>query len=120
MKQTKLILIGSALLASSTFINLAHATVIDRATILANTCAGCHGTNGISAGDIPSIAGIPKSNISKAMHDFATGKRPSTVMQRIAKGYSGADIEALSDYFSKLPAEAAEPNQTNNHHDHNH
>ncbi len=126
MKQTKLILIGSVLFASSIFVNVAHATtIIDRATMLANTCAGCHGTNGISQGPLtPSIAGLPKSYLSESMHDFASGKRASTVMQRIAKGYTEADIQALSEYFSKLPDEkslkAAKKETNHSHHGHNH
>ncbi len=119
MKNTKLILI-STLFASTVLINTAHADVIDRATMLSNTCAGCHGPNGISDGEIPSIAGLSKELISISMHDFASGKLPSTVMQRIAKGYSDADIKALSEYFSKLPSKAAEANASNNHNDHNH
>ncbi|MCF6254292.1 MAG: cytochrome c [Thiomicrorhabdus sp.] len=118
MKKTNLILI-SALFASGLFVN-AHAGVIDRATMLSNTCAGCHGPNGISHGEIPSIAGLSKELISISMHDFASGKLPSTVMQRIAKGYSDADIKALSEYFSKLPSKAAEANASNDHNDHNH
>ncbi len=108
MKNTKLILI-STLFASTAFINTAHADVIDRATILANTCAGCHGTDGISQGPLtPSIAGLPKSYISESMYDFASGKRASTVMQRIAKGYTDEDIKALSKYFSKLSNKPAQ------------
>lgn len=125
MQRTQLILISSALFASSIFINIAHATVIDRATMLANTCAGCHGSNGISNGPLtPSIAGLPKEYMAESMYDFASGKRPSTVMQRIAKGYTDADIKALSEYFSKLPNEkslkATAKASKNSHHGHNH
>ena len=116
MKKTNLILI-STLFASSFFINIAHAGVIDRATMLSNTCAGCHGPNGISNGETPSIAGLSKEFISISMRDFASGKRPSTVMQRIAKGYSDADIKALADYFSKLPSKAVVAKPA---HDHKH
>ncbi len=123
MKRTNLILI-SALFASGILAN-AHAGVIDRATMLANTCAGCHGPNGISNGPLtPSIAGLPKEYMAESMYDFASGKRPSTVMQRIAKGYTDADIKALSEYFSKLPNEkslkAAAKASKNSHHGHNH
>ena len=121
MKQTKLTLIGGALFASSLFISTAHATVIDRATMLANTCAGCHGPNGISNGPLtPSIAGLPKEYLAESMRDFASGKRPSTVMQRIAKGYTDADIKDLSEYFSKLPDEKAIKASKSLHHGHNH
>ena len=122
MKKTNLILISS-LFASSFFINTAHAGVIDRATMLSNTCAGCHGPNGISNGPLtPSIAGLSKEYILESMQDFASGKRPSTVMQRIAKGYNDADIQAISEYFSTLPpkAEEVKPSNKNHHHSHNH
>ena len=118
MKRTNLILI-SALFASSILAN-AHAGVIDRATMLSNTCAGCHGSNGISHGETPSIAGLSKEFISISMHDFASGKRHSTVMQRIAKGYSDADIKAISEYFSKLPSKATETNASDKNHGHSH
>jgi len=103
MKKIKLSLIAGTLFTASILANTAHA-VIDRGTMLANTCAACHGVNGISQGDIPSIAGLPKNSIIATMNAFSSGNRPSTVMQRIAKGYSEADIEALADHFSKLPS----------------
>ena len=121
MKPIKLTFIGSVLFTSCLIINTTHATVIDRATMLANTCAGCHGPNGISNGPLtPSIAGLPKEYIAESMHDFASGKRASTVMQRIAKGYTDADINDLSEYFSKLPDEKAVKASKNTHHGHNH
>ncbi len=100
MKKAKLIagavLAGSILASSSAFAGL------DRAEMLANTCAGCHGPNGVSAGPAtPSIAGMSRDYFIESMHAYAAGDRPSTIMMRIAKGYSDADIEAMADYFSK-------------------
>ncbi|WP_130472024.1 c-type cytochrome [Candidatus Magnetaquicoccus inordinatus] len=70
--------------------------------MLANTCAGCHGTNGISAGPaMPTIAGMPAKYLKAVMADFASGKRPSTIMGRLAKGYSEAEIALIADEFAK-------------------
>lgn len=89
--------------------------------MLANACAGCHGTQGASAGpSMPSLAGQSKTSIVDAMKEFrgiprkdAEGKpvldkdgkpvlevRASTVMGRLAKGYTDAEIEAMGDFFS--------------------
>ncbi|KPJ87280.1 MAG: sulfide dehydrogenase [Gammaproteobacteria bacterium SG8_11] len=74
------------------------------ATMLANTCAGCHGTNGASVGPAsPTIAGISRDYFIQSMLDYQSGKRPSTIMQRIAKGYSEAEIELMAEYFSQQP-----------------
>jgi cytochrome c553 len=69
-------------------------------TMLANPCAGCHGTDGNSKGGMPSIAGKSVRFITSALKDFRDGNRTSTVMQRIAKGYSDAQIEELAKYYS--------------------
>ncbi len=72
------------------------------AAMLSNACAGCHGTNGGSAGpSMPSLASQSKVAIVDAMKKFKSGERPSTVMGRLAKGYSDAEIDAMGDYFSK-------------------
>jgi sulfide dehydrogenase cytochrome subunit len=72
------------------------------AAMLSNACAGCHGTNGGSAGpSMPSIASQSKAAIVEAMKKFKSGERPSTVMGRLAKGYTDADFEAMGEYFSK-------------------
>lgn len=70
--------------------------------MLSNACAGCHGTNGASAGpSMPSLAGQSKIAIVESMKGFKSGERPSTVMGRLAKGYSDADYEAMGGFFSK-------------------
>ncbi len=61
------------------------------AAMLSNACAGCHGTNGGSAGPtMPSLASQSKEAIEAAMKKFRSGERPSTIMGRLAKGYSAS------------------------------
>ena len=71
------------------------------AAMLSNACAGCHGTNGGSAGPVmPSLAGQSKEAIVEAMKKFKSGERPSTIMGRLAKGYTEADFAVMGDFFS--------------------
>jgi sulfide dehydrogenase cytochrome subunit len=77
--------------------------------MLSSACAGCHGTNGVSAGpSMPSIAGQPKIATVEAMQAFKSGERPSTVMGRLAKGYGDADFEAMGEFFAKQRFAAAD------------
>ncbi len=68
---------------------------------LAATCTGCHGTDGVSAGGIPSLAGIDTTRIVQLMHEFRSGKRPATVMHQHAIGYTDAQIEAIAVWFAR-------------------
>jgi cytochrome c553 len=63
---------------------------------LAATCTGCHGPGGHSAGEIPSIYGKTETQIAQAMTEFKTDRRPATVMNRHAKGFSDAEIAAIA------------------------
>ena len=79
------------------------------ADMLANTCAGCHGTMGASAGPAtPSIGGISAVYFEEVMQGFKSGEVPSTIMGRIAKGYTDEEIKAMGGYFSKQPFVKAE------------
>ena len=72
------------------------------ATMLANTCAGCHGTFGSSVGPAsPTIAGISRDYFIETMLAYKEAQRPSTIMSRIAKGYTEQEIELMAEYFSK-------------------
>lgn len=78
----------------------ASALAAPSAAMLSNACAGCHGTHGGSAGpSMPSLAGQSKEAIVTAMKKFKSGERYSTVMGRLAKGYSDADFAAMGDFF---------------------
>jgi len=72
------------------------------ASMLSYTCAGCHGTAGVSGGDsLPILAGLPSEYLYNVMLQYKTGKRYSTVMGRIARGYSDAEIDAMAVFFEK-------------------
>ncbi len=86
----------------------AYAGGVDRAAILANTCAGCHGPDGVSTGPAaPTIAGLPEEYFIDVMNMFKEGERRNTIMGRIAKGYSDEEIELMAKYFAKLPHKPA-------------
>lgn len=69
--------------------------------MLAASCTGCHGGQGNSAGpSIPTIAGYDAKYLEDAMRKFKSVERPSTLMGRLAKGYSDADFAAMAEFFS--------------------
>lgn len=69
---------------------------------LAFTCAGCHGTDGSSVGpSSPSIAGMDPEVFIDAMLDYKVDRRNSTIMNRIAKGYSDEQIKGMAWFFAK-------------------
>ena len=87
MKQKPIV--QSLLIAGSLVLSGAAFAVTPSASMLGNTCAGCHGTNGSSNGPAtPSLAGISTEYFIDAMAAYKDGSRPSTIMTRIAKGYN--------------------------------
>ena len=76
------------------------------ASAMANTCAGCHGTNGQSVGPAsPNLAGMSEAYFVESMMGFkalpkdkthAEDARPATIMNRIAKGYTDEQIEQMA------------------------
>jgi sulfide dehydrogenase cytochrome subunit len=92
--------VAMGLLASSTASAESGAT----AAMLAETCAGCHGTDGASGGPaMPTIGGLPTAYLNTVMAQYKSDERPSTIMGRLAKGYSEEETALISEYFSKKP-----------------
>ena len=71
---------------------------------LAATCANCHGTNGMSVGDVASLAGRPKDELVRKMQDFKAGRLQGTVMPQLAKGFSDEQIDVVARWFAAQPA----------------
>jgi len=79
------------------------------ASMLSNTCAGCHGTNGASAGPAsPTIAGISEDYFIEVMEGFKSGDVPSTIMGRLLKGYDEEEIQKMAEFYAGKPFVAAE------------
>jgi sulfide dehydrogenase cytochrome subunit len=70
--------------------------------MLTETCYGCHGPNGNSVGPAsPSIAAMDPVVFVDTMIAFAEGDTYSTIMGRIAKGYTEDDFEKMGQYLHK-------------------
>jgi sulfide dehydrogenase cytochrome subunit len=70
--------------------------------VLARTCNNCHGVNGVSAGaSMPSIGGLPRTYLENIMKQWKYDERGAATMNRIVKGFSDDEINALAAYFAK-------------------
>lgn len=72
------------------------------APMIAQACAGCHGQAGEGESPVPKIAGKDRGLFVRAMTEFQADGREATIMNRIARGYTEAEIAALADYFASL------------------
>ncbi|MBS1256427.1 MAG: Cytochrome subunit of sulfide dehydrogenase [Deltaproteobacteria bacterium] len=70
--------------------------------LLSLSCTSCHGTYGLSPGAIPTLYGKSRKYLIKTLIEFRNGDRDSTIMERIAKGYTENDIRLIANYFSSL------------------
>lgn len=96
-----------------TFIGLIAASTAlaeppSRGAMLSGSCAGCHGTDGRSPGSIPPIHGRSAESIRESLQDFRSGKRPSTVMGRHAKGYTDEEIALIAEYLANRPQQGGD------------
>lgn len=71
------------------------------AETLSVTCYGCHGTDGASPGAIPAFNGKAADALKKMLIEYKTGAREATVMDRIMKGYSDAQIDTIVNFIAK-------------------
>lgn len=105
---------GLSLLASGALLGLSMATSAMAADPTAS-CAGCHGTDGVSAtATVPTIAGMSATYLTATLNDYKKKERPCTEMAVVAgdkKGtktdmckvvadLSAADIDAAAKSFA--------------------
>ena len=67
------------------------------------TCAGCHGTNGISNNPMwPNLAGQKQGYLANALKMYRDGRRKNAMMLAMAKNLSDDDIANLAAYYATL------------------
>jgi len=67
---------------------------------LAAACANCHGTNGVSQGGMPTLAGQTKADLVRKMQDYKAGRTQGTIMPQLAKGYADEQIDLIAGWFA--------------------
>jgi cytochrome c553 len=65
----------------------------------ASSCSGCHPASRSVDTPVKRLVGAKAADIVSAVQEFRSGKRPATVMDRIAKGFSDDEIEAIADWY---------------------
>jgi sulfide dehydrogenase cytochrome subunit len=65
----------------------------------AASCTGCHASNPKVETRVPRIAGRSPAEIVAAMEAFRSGQKPATVMDRIAKGFTEAEVRAIAAWL---------------------
>ena len=73
-----------------------------QAPFAAEGCLGCHGPDGRGAAGAAPIAGRDRAEMVAIMLAFRANERPGTIMGRIARGYTEAEIAAVAEHFSKV------------------
>ena len=65
----------------------------------AASCSGCHPAKRFVDTSVPRLAGRDPAALVAAMQGFKSGQRPSTVMGRIAKGFTDDETKAIAAWY---------------------
>ena len=93
-------MIGRALAAAIGIASIAAAVASAEPPAGAASCSGCHPVSPRVISPVPRIAGVDQVALARALHDFRSGQRAATVMDRIAKGFTDDEIQALAAWFA--------------------
>lgn len=99
---TKIKMMSAAVLTSGMLLSGAATASGASAEALGITCAGCHGFNGSSKGPAtPHLAGASQEYVVEMMQGYKDDSIKSTIMGRIAKGYSDEQFALMGEFFAK-------------------
>ncbi len=69
--------------------------------VLADICFSCHKPGKNHFTEIPRIDHMNARQIERQIKAFRDGERTSTIMQRIAQGFSDIEIKLISSYIAR-------------------
>ena len=78
------------------------AALTDTGARLALACAGCHSGN---SGAIASLSGYDQETLVVRLSDYKSDTTGTTVMHRLARGYSDEEIDLVSAYLAASEAD---------------
>lgn len=81
---------------------LAAPVMADPAPLAAQGCLGCHGPQGRGIGAGARLAGRDAAELDSILRAYRTDQRQGTIMNRIARGYTEAELAATAAYFAAL------------------
>ena len=64
-------------------------------------CSGCHPTKAGVETPVSRLVGRPAADIVAAMKAFRSGQAPAIVMDRIAKGFTDEEIQAIAAWYAE-------------------
>jgi cytochrome c553 len=67
----------------------------------AAACSGCHPANAGVETPVPRLAGRNAVEIVQQMQAFRSGERDATVMDRIAKGFTDPELQAIAAWYAE-------------------
>ena len=67
----------------------------------ASSCSGCHPAAAGVDSPVPRLAGRNAADTVRQMQAFRTGEVQATVMDKIAKGFSEAEIQAIAAWYAE-------------------
>ena len=81
---------------------LAGPAMADPAPLAAEGCLGCHGPRGQGIGAGARLAGRDAAELDAILREYRTDARQGTIMNRIARGYTEAELAAAAAFFAAV------------------
>jgi cytochrome c553 len=69
----------------------------------ATSCTGCHPASAKAQSPVPPLARYNAASMTAAFKAYRSGERSATVMDRIAKGFSDEEVQAIADWYASQP-----------------
>ena len=82
---------------------------VGRGGTLALRCTMCHGARGVSASDVPNLAGQYPEVVYKQLADYRNGQRQHALMQALAATLGDQDMRDLAAFYAQLPRPSPNP-----------
>jgi sulfide dehydrogenase cytochrome subunit len=65
----------------------------------ATSCSGCHSPSATEDSTPPRLVGRDPAKIVAALQEFRSGQRAATIMDRVVKGFTPEEVEAIAAWY---------------------